>query len=308
MKRFGLNSGYIGVDRRRDEAGIAPLQKAYLERIRGGNYLPDQQPLLDTYAGAVAAYSLRRASGGYAGSAIRVRRSSDNTELNIGFVGRDLDTTTLASFCGSGDGYVTTWYDQSGNGKNITQISAGNQPQIVNTGNIYTQLNGKPAIYFNKTTSFLSISGFVPNVGNGTRSVFSTFKVVDFTGFLAHMYHTGLASPNQAWGFCSVNNKFGNHYWSVYPQGSITPISNNNYIASSIYTGGVDIQYINNTLNLNNTVVLNTGNGNTVVGSRINPYAEGSSFYLGEMIIYNTDQSSNRNGIEKNINTYYNIY
>jgi hypothetical protein len=45
MKRFGLNSGYIGVDRRRDEAGIAPLQKAYLERIRGGaNYLP---PFLD---------------------------------------------------------------------------------------------------------------------------------------------------------------------------------------------------------------------------------------------------------------------
>jgi len=44
MKRFGLNSGYIGVDRRRDEAGIAPLQKTYLERIRGGNYLP---PFLD---------------------------------------------------------------------------------------------------------------------------------------------------------------------------------------------------------------------------------------------------------------------
>ena len=40
MKRFGLNSGYIGVDRRQTEAGIAPLQKAYLERIRGGGYLP----------------------------------------------------------------------------------------------------------------------------------------------------------------------------------------------------------------------------------------------------------------------------
>ena len=35
MKRFGLNSGYIGVDRRQTEAGIAPLQKAYLERVRG---------------------------------------------------------------------------------------------------------------------------------------------------------------------------------------------------------------------------------------------------------------------------------
>lgn len=40
MKRFGLNSGYIGVDRRQTEAGIAPLQKAYLERVMGGGYFP----------------------------------------------------------------------------------------------------------------------------------------------------------------------------------------------------------------------------------------------------------------------------
>ena len=71
MKRFGLNSGYIGVDRRRDEAGIAPLQKAYLERIRGGNYLPNGQ-ILDIIPNAVAAYSLRKLRVSYSGYAIRV--------------------------------------------------------------------------------------------------------------------------------------------------------------------------------------------------------------------------------------------
>jgi hypothetical protein len=265
--------------------------------------------LLDGYPNSVAAYSLRKLSAAYVGNAIRVRRSSDNTELDIGFdINNDLDTATLTTFCSGTNGFVTTWYDQTGNNKNITQITAGNQPQIVNMGTIYTQLNNKPSMYFNKTTSFLSISGFVPNIGNGTRSVFSTFKMIDFAGGLAHIYHTGLASSNQAWGFCSVSNKFGNHYWASTRQGLITPITNNNYIASSIYTGGVDIQYINNTLNLNNTVVLNTGNGTTVIGSRISPYNEGAAFYLGEMVIYNMDQSSNRIGIEGNINKYYNIY
>ena len=41
--------------------------------------------LLDSYSGAAAAYSLRKLSATWSGSAIRVRRSSDNTEMNIGF-------------------------------------------------------------------------------------------------------------------------------------------------------------------------------------------------------------------------------
>ena len=111
MKRFGLNSGYIGVDRRRDEAGIAPLQKAYLERIRnGGNYLPNT-PLLATYPGATAAYSVRRLNPAYNGSALQIRRSSDNLTANIGFDGLDLNENDIISFCSGTNGFVTTWYD-----------------------------------------------------------------------------------------------------------------------------------------------------------------------------------------------------
>ena len=40
--------------------------------------------LLDLYPSAAAAYSVRKLSNGYSGSAIRVRRSSDNTEQDIG--------------------------------------------------------------------------------------------------------------------------------------------------------------------------------------------------------------------------------
>ena len=77
--------------------------------------------LLDTYPNAAAAYSLRKLRSAYTGYAIRVRRSSDNTEQDIGFSSTfGLDTSSLTSFCGAGNGFVTTWYDQSGNGNNGT--------------------------------------------------------------------------------------------------------------------------------------------------------------------------------------------
>jgi hypothetical protein len=81
-------------------------------------------------------YSLRRLRGSYAGSCIRVRRSSDNTEQDIGFASGVLDTAALASFVGANSAYVVTWYDQSGNGNNFAQATQANQPRIVNAGTV----------------------------------------------------------------------------------------------------------------------------------------------------------------------------
>lgn len=64
-----------------------------------------------------AALSLKKLISS-ATNAIRVRRSNDNAEQDIGFTGDDLDTTSLLSFTGANSGYVTTIYDQTGNGEN----------------------------------------------------------------------------------------------------------------------------------------------------------------------------------------------
>ena len=92
-----------------------------------GGYFTQNTPLLDTYSGAAAAYSLRLLdSTAYVGSAIRVRRSSDNTEQDIGFnVFGELDTVSLLAFAGTGDAFVKTWYDQSGNSNDATQTNDG---------------------------------------------------------------------------------------------------------------------------------------------------------------------------------------
>ena len=56
----------------------------------------------DNFAGVTAYYSLRRFTKGEDNNAIRVRRSSDDTEQDIGFdTNGDLDTTALLAFVGS---------------------------------------------------------------------------------------------------------------------------------------------------------------------------------------------------------------
>jgi len=104
----------------------------------------DIPPLLKRFPGAAAAYSLRKLRRDYLGDAIRVRRSSDNAEQDIGFSGGTLDTNALTSFV-SQDGYVVTWYDQSGNNRDATQSTQADQPQIVSSGSAITQ-GGFPAI------------------------------------------------------------------------------------------------------------------------------------------------------------------
>jgi hypothetical protein len=93
-----------------------------------------------------AAYSLRKLRSAYIGASIRVRRSSDNTETDIGFTSTgQLDGSALLAFVGGGNGFVTIWYDQSGNGRNMIQATAANQPQIVSAGTIF-MIGSNPCI------------------------------------------------------------------------------------------------------------------------------------------------------------------
>src|SRR6056300_1672906 len=116
--------------------------------------------LLDTYTGASAAYSLRLLSTSYTGDAIEVRRASDNATQDIGFVNNELDVTSLESFCSGTNGFVTTWYDQSGNGNDASQETAANQPQIVSSGSVITE-NGKPIINFDTNNKWLVTSNYI---------------------------------------------------------------------------------------------------------------------------------------------------
>jgi surface protein len=103
--------------------------------------------MLNQFPNASLGLSLDKLDKNYTGSAIKVRRSSDNNELDIGFVNGILDTASLLDFVGSGNGFISIWYDQSGEGNNLLQTLASRQPQIVSNGSLILE-NGKPCIDF----------------------------------------------------------------------------------------------------------------------------------------------------------------
>ena len=164
--------------------------------------------LLDTYSGATAAYSLRQLSSSYSGNAVRVRRASDNTEQDIGFVNNELDTTSLETFCSGTDGFVTTWYDQSGNASNFSSATAIAQPQIVSSGTSlgYIQLLGSTIL--NSTASYINGTNYSTFFVGRRGAIGSAIWGTDQSG---SFYAVGKAnSGNVAAGGFSEGNRYSN--------------------------------------------------------------------------------------------------
>lgn len=139
----------------------------------GGGALP-----LDAIsASAIAAFSTRKLRSAYAGSAIKVRRTSDNTTQDIGFSSDNLDTAALASFVGANSGYIDTWYDQSGNGNHLAIVGGGTDVRVVNAGSNITQNSKVCADAPNGSSTWYKITSsnvFQDSSGNG--SLCAVFK------------------------------------------------------------------------------------------------------------------------------------
>jgi hypothetical protein len=264
--------------------------------------------LLDSYSGAAAAYSLRKLKSSYTGSAIRVRRSSDNTELNIGFDSDgNLDTVTLSVFVGSGNGFVSIWYDQSGNGNNAAQTTAANQPQIVSAGSVITMSN-KPSVKF--TTSNMS---FTQIAGVSGLDIFVVSNFTDVTG------------GGQNWNIMSpiLAETGGNAQDFVLgAKGSKMAIwaeNNNSIFLQTTATISINTPYIYNGYGSSTSVGVGFNDGNYVTGTgrrndlivrALGKNSTSMQFYgnLSEVVVYNSLQTANRSGINTNLNTYYSVY
>ena len=147
---------------------------------------------------AQAAYVTRLLRSAYQGPLLRVRRSSDNQEMDIGpGLGGGLAAAMLTSFCGSGSCSVSRWHDQSGNGRDAVQATSSAQPRLVNAGTLL-RLNGRPVLEFTGSSSmFLSIvssplAGLASAYINVTGAIYSEeawSRVFDFgSGTSAYMF------------------------------------------------------------------------------------------------------------------------
>jgi hypothetical protein len=271
--------------------------------------------LLDLYPSAAAAYSVRKLRTAYTGNAIRVRRSSDNAEQNIGFTALgNLDTSALTSFCGSGNGFVTTWYDQSGNANNATQTTASNQPKVVSSGSVILE-NGKPSVEFDNTNNFMNTSSF-PSLSNASYFIVSKLNIGTGIGDFSYIFSTaGSSAPIQSLAKRENTGSDANKRY-VYDGTSVNTDgvnSLNQELASLFFpTSSPYLNlYINNssqTFNSTPSTSLSPLNKYITIGR----FDGGTTHYMDgkaqEFIVYASDESSNRTGIQTNINSYYAIY
>ncbi|MPT22975.1 MAG: hypothetical protein E2577_08155 [Starkeya sp.] len=105
---------------------------------------------LDPFAGHLyAAFGLSRLLRTYAGPCLRVRRSGDGGEADIGLTpAGGLDMAALLGFAGTGSAYATLWYDQTGNGRHAAQATGAAQPRLVNAGVPDLGPTGRPMMVF----------------------------------------------------------------------------------------------------------------------------------------------------------------
>ena len=260
-----------------------------------GDYFTQNTPLLDTYSGAAAAYSLRLLDSSYVGSAIRVRRSSDNTEQDIGFnVFGELDTVALAAHCGSNDGFVSKLYDQSGNGRDATQTTASYQRKIYDGTTGVVTYNGKPAMFYSGNAG-----AYLHSTPSST--TWTSFAVTKINSF---PYAVHSRSASTGWWYLADSN---------------TSSLSNGFTNVSLYKNGSAMTATTRTqlqteLGANHLLVTARGDRNTGGETWLlfSGYLENAGYnvkgYAQEAIIYDSDQSANRTGIETNINTFYNTY
>jgi hypothetical protein len=304
-----------------------------------GNEQNAKLRLLDRYPGAAAAYSLRKLSVNYNGPAIRVRRSSDNAEQDIGFNGNgDLDEASLLTFVGINSGFVTTWYSQGSTASaNFTQSTIASQPRIVNAG-VVDRESGKPSIFFDGSNDFMDVA---------TSTALFNYLHNGTVGFLSFVAKFGTSSnPNNA--YVLIDNKRTNAgdrgYSFFYDDRVIVPRSDayvvfvanssatvlNNIVSDAIQPNKLNlitqindpsntvaanknIGYVNNGGEIKgNTATSAVSTGNAIDNLRLGSVSNSLLLPLlgnvSEVILWPVDNTYNRLAIQSNINSYYKIY
>ena len=309
--------------------------------INRGGFVSAADPLLiDTYSGAAAAYSLRKLSSSYSGPAVQIRRSSDNVEVDVSFdvngvvslnsavtnvteetsgsfTNLTTSATTLGEFVanasytdadslGSTDSaLIQNWYDQSGNSRDMIQDTAGSQPTLVSSGSLLTNgvsFNSDHLISSAWMTQLSPMSFTIVQAPNNTAR--ELVIGVDTATPYTTAYHNWSSSGGS--GFLSprlASFPANTVSTSLMTEDALNLVSMYaSTTAANFYTNGsISAE---SPISHSNT---SAADGAITIGSPTS-YNPIRSSHISEIIFWLSDQSSNRTGIESNINTFYSIF
>jgi hypothetical protein len=195
------------------------------------------------------------------------------------------------------NGFVETWYDQSGNGNDATQGTAGNQPSIVLNGGINTD-----GLNFDGSDDVLVSTSFSATQPITTSAVFKSSNTSDSqtviggisSNYIIHRAGgaatAGLNAGTLLAPFSSITSK---QLMTTLASGTSSTVAQNGVISSTGDAG---------TNNQTDLGIGSNGNGGTA--------GSGSAKFDGnieEVIIFDADKTSDRTEIERDIANFYNI-
>lgn len=266
--------------------------------------------LLDTYS-AKYGYSLRKLKS-TATSAIRVNRSSDSTEQDIGFDSNgDFDITSYNTFVGGGTGRVMKWYDQSGNGNHLNGNGVVAEVPVFVT-NIF---GTRPGLSFDGVNDAMSSTNNPYFSSAASASIFQVFKIptdpnptANLTGPVFYCTGDSTADNHLPW----TDGTIYDSTFSTTRKSTANPSPTlTNTSLYTIMSGPSDWRnYINNTLlySTSTNTFSNAGfTGKAWIG--VSTFAfRWFPGYTGEIIVFDRMvSSSDRNSISDNISDYYTI-
>lgn len=265
------------------------------------------------FGGASAAYSLRDI-GANGSRIVRVRRDTgggagDDDEED--FSANQINSGALESFVGAGNnGFVVTWYDQSGNGNDATTDADTNEPLIVSSGSLITNEAGKPTIDFVPSADFFNVPIVLDNIN--TASVFCVWDrdvnsgngaiagQLGSSGSTSRMYTPIFVSSNMYWGYGNSSTAINMGTYNAnqtYLTSFVTGDTNAEAFLDNVSKGTTAIQ----------SAAIDAANGS------IGRHTRGSTSFplngkVSEVIYYKNKLQADVSEINTEINNYYGIY
>jgi len=192
------------------------------------------------------------------------------------------------------DGFVETWYDQSGNGNDATQQVSGSQPKIVDAGSLLNKLKFEGAQFLQRAfTSPLSQpnSSFVVaqmDAGTGNTKIFD-----------------GVGSLSRNALFASNDTDFAMFAGSIQKYADRDANEN---LHTAIFNQDSSLGGLNGVVTSISGIGPQDAGGITIGKTHTDVETGFLTGTVSELIFYNSDQSANREAIEANINNQYDIY
>ena len=248
---------------------------------------------------------------------------TDNRTAIEANIGEHYSISGIPAFDNSVNGFVETWYDQSGNGRDAVQATASKQPLIVESGSLNVDSFSNPTIRFEKdseTHLITTDSTLDPNLEVSAFVVQKDEQVVNQNSGWVAMRKSASSGQRSAFEMAVNNNslKFRLIYDTLADDTNkndvlVTVASDGlatTSIMSGIKTSSGDLDgFFNGSSVIDTTVTDNTDLG-SAYGITIGKHTSSTQFAdgrLNEVIFYLSDQTVNRSAIETNLANHYGI-